>query len=75
MARTPPESPFVVTQRVEVTLSAAELEHAIRCWMLDKPVPQADQFSDVAVRVFATEEGFAMSAVLSYHPTTRPVVA
>lgn len=68
MGRAPPEPPFVVSQRVEVTLNAAELEHAIRCWMLDKPVPQADQFSDVAVRVYATDEGYPMSAVLTYRP-------
>lgn len=69
------EPPFVVTQRVQVDLSAKELEHALRCWMLEKPVPQAEQFNDVAVRVYADDEGNAISATLIYRPASKDPTA
>lgn len=71
--RVEPEPPFTVKQRVDLTLRADQVEHAIRYWLLNNTrVPQAKSFSDIVVRVFATEEGTALSATLTYEPVPTP---
>jgi hypothetical protein len=72
--REPPEPDVSVRQRVDVTLSAKEVLHALRCWIDHGPprtahrVPAAKSFSETYVSVHCDDEGNLLSAVATYEP-------
>ena len=72
MSRKTEEPLYSVRRRVNLTLRADQVEHAIRCWLLNTPhLPQPKDFSGSVVRVFATEEGVALNATLTYEPVEQ----
>lgn len=66
-----------VRQRVDVTLSRAEVEHALRCWIAHQlakgeQVPEPASFSDIVI-YFDTDETSLLSVTATYAPRSPSV--
>ncbi|PZR89773.1 MAG: hypothetical protein DI537_20430 [Stutzerimonas stutzeri] len=71
MAKQPSEPRVSVRQRVDVSISKEEVEHALRCWLAHQlapsMAPEPDNFSSIIVSVNA-DDGGLYGASFTYEP-------